>query len=197
MLSRYVFRCAFARRVLSSTACLALLTGLAAVSNAGFLVGTVESPQDNESVVVGMINDYNASNDPDLPTDIELFKKTDDDSAFVFNSANGFAFYKDALLTMPILTENDLQMESLAYFTYSGTENLLYYSVKAGQNVSLSTYMPGANLIDIPNANNNISHVSFWNSTSDPFNVPEPATLTLAGCGLAGIIFARRFCRRS
>lgn len=184
-------RVLLARRLYAFAASAFLVLSSASYSSAGFIVGTA-SGNDNHADVLAVILDYNAGPQPDLPTDFELFKKTDPpDTAFVFNLANGFKFYNDAALTMQIFTEGELLTLPEAYFTYDGPENLLYYSDKSGSRFSVWTYMPGANHIDIPGFGNEISHVSFWKGTSGPVDVPEPSTLAIVGCGLVGLLLFR------
>src|SRR3972149_3006583 len=64
-------------------------------TEAGFIVGDATG-NDSKPEVLAVVNAYNAANDPDLTTDFDLFKKSDDDAAFVFNAANGFMFFSDA-----------------------------------------------------------------------------------------------------
>lgn len=155
-------------------------------ASAGFVVGTANG-NDSHADVLAVVNTYNASNDPDLPTDFDLFKKTDDDAAFVFNLANDFKFYKDALLTMQIFTEAELTSLTEAWFTYDGPENILYYTDKSGPRFTVWTYMAGANHIDIPSTNQEISHSSFF--IGDRL-IPEPGSLALAACGIVGALVA-------
>ena len=181
----------FARRWSALLIAIILFALATSSAHAGFIVG-IASGNDDKPNVLSLINAYNTSNDPALPTDFDLFKKTDDDAAFVFNLANGFKFYKDELLTMQIFTEAALTALPEAWFTYSGPENLLYYSDKSASRFSLWTYMAGANRIAVPGHNNEISHVSFW---SGP--VPEPGTFALAALGLVGVFAMRSRLTRS
>ncbi len=151
---------------------------LPSLASAGMLVGT-GTGNDHKPDVVAILNGYNATHDPDLTTDIDLFKKTDDDAAFVFNMANGFMFFSDAAGTMPVTTEAQLTSLSTAYFKYTGPENLLYYSQKSGNNINLYTFMAGLNIMNV--SSQNLSHGSFWSGPppiGDPF-VPEPTTAVL------------------
>ena len=169
----------------------------AAPAHAGFLVGNsadVPAADHNDMIddVIAVIDDFNASNDPnepDLPTAIFLFKKTDDDAGDLFNGTNdnnGFSFF-EADMTTSITSESGLTDGNTAYFSYSGPEDLLYYSVKTSENdgFSLYTFMPGLNLLDVVNSTRDFSHVSFWVAA-----VPEPASWLLAVT--AAMTFLRR-----
>ncbi len=165
----------------------------AAPAQAGFLVGNsadVLAASHSEMIddVIAVIDDFNANNDPndpDLTTHILLLKKTGDDAGDLFNGTNdnnGFSFF-EADMT-PITSESGLTDGDIAYFSYSGPEDLLYYSVKTSANdgFSLYTFMPGLNLLDIVNSDRDNSHVSFW--------VPEPASWLLAA--IAAMTILRR-----
>ena len=149
------------------------------LAEAGFLVGS-GTGNDDKAEVLTIVNNYNATNDPDLPTDFDLFKKTDDDSAFVFDMSNGFMFFSDSAGTVPVTTEGALQSLSTAYFKYTGPEDLLYYSLKAGSNVSVYAFMSGLNLMHV--SSQEISHASFWGG---PGSVPEPSTWLTLMVGMA------------
>ncbi len=165
----------------------------AAPVQAGFLVGnSADVPAayhtDRIDDVIAVIDDFNASNDPDLTTHILLFKKTGDDAGDLFNGTNdnnGFSFF-EADLT-PITSESGLTDDEVSFFTYSGPEDLLYYSVKtsAEDGFSLYTYMPVLNLLDVVNSTSGISHASFW-----VVSAPEPASWLLAAT--AAMTFLRR-----
>ena len=166
----------------------------AAPAQAGFLVGNsadVPAAYHTDMIddVIAVIDDYNASNDPDLTTDISLFKKTDDDAGDLFNGTNdnnGFSLF-EADMT-PITSESGLTDSDIAYFSYSGPENILYYSVETSANdgFSLYTYTPGLNLLDVVNSTRDFSHVSFW-----VVSTPEPASWLLAVT--AATTFLRRW----
>jgi hypothetical protein len=169
----------------------------AAPAQAGFLVGNsadVPAADQNDKIddVIAVIDDFNASNDPnepDLTTHISLFKKTDYDAGDLFNGTNdnsGFSFF-EADMTTAITSESGLTDGDVAYFSYSGPENILYYSVKTSANdgFSLYTYMPGLNLLDVVNSTRGISHASFW-----VVSAPEPASWLLAAT--AAMTFLRR-----
>jgi hypothetical protein len=163
------------------------------------LVGTDDdNPQDFLSDILDVIDAYNFAKDPDLTKDIMLFKKTDADAAFVFNATNGFEFFSDAGGTIPVTTESALIALETAYFSYGGSETIVYYDVKASKGFSLYEFRSsGLNLLTRDDVTNDISHLSFWKSTGDPvFNqsnaVPEPATFALAFIGLAFWRFRRR-----
>ena len=148
--------------------------------------------------MLAIVNAYNTANDPNLPTNFDLFKKSDDDSAFVFNMANGFMFFADAVGTVPVTTHGQLTSLSTAYFKYTGPENLLYYSMKAGTGVSVYTFMAGLNLMNV--SNHELSHASFWSGPElDPGGgpeAPEPAALTLLFlCGAMALTASRRWRR--
>ncbi len=168
----------------------------AAPAQAGFLVGNsadVAAAGHNDTIdnVIAVIDDFNASNDPnepDLTTDISLFKKTGDDAGDLFNGTNdnnGFSFF-EADLT-PITSESGLTDGDVAYFSYSGPANISYYSVKtsADDGFSLYTYTPGMNLLAIVNSTSDISHGSFWVAA-----LPEPSSWLLAVT--AAMTFLRR-----
>jgi hypothetical protein len=177
-----------------------------ASANAGFLVGIVDDPtsnNDSDTAISAVIADYNAAHDPDLATNISLFKKSDENSSFVFDSSNGFSFFSDSAGTTPVTSATDLQKLTTAYFTYSGSANLLYYSVKSSTNSELYTYTPGAlnplyvqvNELTHPFKLKAISHVSFWigpNTVTTFSTAPEPASAMLLLFGGAGAIIARR-----
>ncbi len=159
----------------------------AAPAQAGFLVGNsadVLAADHNDMIddVIAVIDDFNASNDPnepDLTTDISLFKKTDNDPGDLFNVTNdnnGFSFF-EADMTTSITSESELTDGDVAYFSYSGPANILYYSVKtsAEDGFSLYTHMPGLNLLDVVDSTSGLSHVSFWGVST-----PEPASWLLA-----------------
>jgi hypothetical protein len=153
-------------------------------AQAGILVGSA-SGNDHHADVLAVVQAYNTANDPDLPEDFELFKKTDDDAAFVFDAANGFTFWDAEMGGNQLTTEGALTGVNTAWFEYSGPAGLLYYSVKGGPEFSVYTAMPGRNLITVDGSNADISHVSFW--------VPEPSSLGLASlAGLALVSRARR-----
>ena len=151
------------------------------MASAGFIVGG-GSGNDNHANVLGVIQIYNSNNNPDLPTTFELFKKTDDDAAFVFNPVNGFQFFADINGTMPITSESELTSHSTAYFEYTGSVPLLYYSIKAGPNFNVWTTLPGMNELSL--SHQEISHVTFWHA-------PEPSTWALATIGVAALSAAR------
>ena len=144
--------------------------------------------------VIAVIDDYNASNDPnepDLTTDISLFKKTDDDAGDLFNLTNdnnGFSFF-EADMTTPITSESGLTDDDVAYFSYSGPAKILYYSVKTSANdgFSLYTFMPGLNLLDVVNSTSDFSHVSFWGA-----GLPEPSSWLLAATAAMTLLRRRR-----
>jgi len=166
----------------------------AAPAQAGFLVGNsadVLAADHNDLIddVIAVIDDFNANNDPNLTTDISLFKKTDNDAGDLFNGTNdnsGFSFF-EADMTTPITSESGLTDSVIAYFGYSGPEDIFYYSVKASaeDGFSLYTYMPGLNLLDVVNSTSGISHASFW-----VVSAPEPASWLLAAT--AAMAFLRR-----
>ena len=167
----------------------------AAPAQAGFLVGNsadVLAAGHNDKIddVIAVIDDFNANNDPDLTTAISLFKKTDDDAGDLFNLTNdnsGFSFF-EADMTTPITSESGLTDGDVAYFSYSGPEDILYYSVKASaeDGFSLYTYMPGLNLLDVVNSTSGISHASFW-----VVSAPEPASWLLAAIAALTILHRR------
>ena len=169
----------------------------AAPAQAGFLVGNsadVAAADHNDMIgdVIAVIDDFNANNDPnepDLTTAISLFKKTDNDAGDLFNLTNdnsGFSFFEADMITS-ITSESELTDGDVAYFSYSGPEDILYYSVKASaeDGFSLYTYMPGLNLLDVVNSTSGISHASFW-----VVSAPEPASWLLAAT--AAMTFLRR-----
>ena len=166
----------------------------AAPVQAGFLVGNsadVPAAYHTDMIddVIAVIDDFNASNDPDLTTHILLLKKTGDDAGDLFNGTNdnnGFSFF-EADMSTPITFESGLTDGDVAYFSYSGPANISYYSVKtsADDGFSLYTYMPGLNLLDVVNSTSGISHASFW-----VVSTPEPASWILAAT--AAMTFLRR-----
>ncbi len=166
----------------------------AAPAQAGFLVGNsadVAGADHNDTIdnVIAVIDDFNAGYDPDLTTHISLFKKTGDDAGDLFNSTNdnnGFSFF-EADLT-PITSESGLTDDEVSFFTYSGPEDLLYYSVKtsAEDGFSLYTYMPVLNLLAVVGSTSDISHVSFWGVSA-----PEPASWLLAAIAALTILHRR------
>ncbi len=170
-----------------------IATNPAAPAQAGFLVGDsadVAGADHNDMIgdVIAVIDDFNASYDPDLTTDISLFKKTGDDAGDLFNGTNdnnGFSFFEADLTS--ITSESELTDGDVAYFSYSGPEDLLYYSVKTSvdDGFSLYTYTPWLNLLAILNTTSDISHVSFW-----VVSAPEPASWLLAVT--AALTFLRR-----
>jgi len=178
----------FLRFSLTFAAVFAIVRFSVLPAQAGFLVGnSVDVPVGNNDKigeVTAVIEHYNANNDPnesDLTTGISLLYKSDDDATEVFDPNNGFAFFDDPNMATEINSEADLIDNETAYFTYSGPETLLYYSVKTGANdgFSLYTYMDGKNLLTIDGSTKEISHVSFW------IAIPEPATLVLGISALA------------
>jgi hypothetical protein len=173
---------------------------LASTSHAGFLVGNnagAGGGNDTLAKVIEEINEYNLANDPDLTTNISLFKKSDDDATELFAPLSDFAFFEDAAGTIPITTESGLTSLDEAYFTYSGPANILFYSVKGPSSFgfSLYTYMAGLNLLDLSGDSREISHVSFWVGPPniDIFGnpVPEPATCALLGVAVCSLMFRR------
>jgi hypothetical protein len=173
-------------------------------AHAGFLVGTNSDPQkggnDTIEKVLVVIDQYNTDHDPDLIDPTELFKKTDDDKAFVFDMDNGFMFFEDADGNVPITLPNNVDNYDQAYFKYTGSDaNILYYSVKGPSffGFSLYTFMPGLNLLDLDGDgdDHDISHVSFWSGEpgdgGEP-GVPEPSTLMLITMAFAMTAFARK-----
>ncbi len=189
---------ALPKRLLATTLFVAVaLLLLSSQAQAGFLVGNsvdVPAAGSNDKIddVKAIIDDYNATNDPDLITAIALFKKTDDDAGDLFNITNdnnGFSFF-EADMTTAITSGSALTDGDVAYFSYTGPENIMYYSVKtsAGDGFSLYAFMAGLNLLDVAGNSSTraISHVSF-------LVVPEPGTTTLVALGLAGIMCRRRW----
>lgn len=169
---------------------------------AGFLVGQ-GSGNDNQNNVESVIDAYNTANGPpNLVDPTGLFKKTDDDAAFVFNAANGFSFSENSDGTGPITSAGQLHGETSAYFTYTGPETLYYYSVVSGPNFLLYTFMQGTNFLQGPinpgGQQGTISHVSFWSGTPgfDPFGdpIPEPTSGILAAAAI-GLLAGRRWSR--
>ncbi len=168
----------------------------AAPAQAGFLVGNsadvlAAGHIDKIDDVIAVIDDFNASNDPnepDLTTDISLFKKSDNDAGDLFNLTNdnsGFSFFEVDMT--PFTSESGLFDGDVAYFSYSGPEDIFYYSVKTSANdgFSLYTYTPGLNLLDVINSTSSLSHVSFWGVSA-----PEPASWLLAA--IAGLTILHR-----
>ena len=159
---------------------------------ATFIGNALESkgPGGNDKLdnVLALIENINSTNDPDLPTDFGLFKKTDDDAAFVFDAANGFSFFDAATGGNVIATAGDLHSTDTAWFEYSGSVDIHYYSVKSGSDVGFSLYqfVPGdRDILTINGSDQEISHVSIW--------VPEPSTFLLsASCLFVLTIFSRR-----
>ncbi|QDT68888.1 hypothetical protein MalM25_18140 [Planctomycetes bacterium MalM25] len=190
------------KSLLGTALCAALISN----ANAGMLVGNnagAMGGNDTLAKVLEEIDEYNAANDPDLIDPTGLFKKSDGDAAFVFNPANGFAFYQDAAGMIPVLTEGALTSLSVAYFEYTGTDaNLLYYSAKGPSKFgfSLFTFMPGLNQLDLVGASNEISHVSFWEGppgldpNGDPL-IPEPGSLLLTAWACLALAAQRRALR--
>ena len=169
------------------------------------LVGTYANGpmggNDKISSVIEVIDAFNAINNPDLTTDIMLFKKTDDDAAFMFSATpptNGFEFFSDALGTSQITAQAGLTALNDAYFRYTGPEALEYYSVKSSTGFSLYQFGAGLNLLTRDDTNQGISHASFWKSTSPPVtttvNIPEPSTFVIWSMLLA--LGGRRASRR-
>ena len=177
------------------------VVALPAVAAAMFVGSDLSGPpaaNDDHSNVLAIINAYNAVNNPDLTTDFTLFKKSDDDASYVFNSLNGFSFYSDPAGTSPISSESGLTSTSTAYFSYSGAANLSYYTVKGGpKGFSLYTVDPGLNLLAVEGGGHTISHVSFWTSpTLNPHSiVPEPSTLVMGLASIAGVAMLVRWHR--
>lgn len=169
-----------------------LLTLLFPHAEAGIVVG-MDSGNDKLVNVQAVVSAYNAANNPDLPTAFSLFKKSDDHASFVFNPSNGFHFYSDALGTTPITTDSSLHSVPTAYFSYTGPENLLYYSVKAANEFKVYAFTAGLNIVNL--SSHDISHMSFWVGEGIPTAVPEPSTCALAIIGvglLAGKFGVRR-----
>ena len=159
---------------------------------ATFIANALESkgPGSNDKFdnVVTLIENLKNTNDPDLPTEFWLFKKTDDDAAFVFDAANGFSFFDAGTGGEAITSAGDLHSTDTAWFEYSGPEDILFYSVKSGSTVGFSLYqfVPGErNILTAHGSDQDISHVSIW--------VPEPSSFLLSASCLFGLtIFGRR-----
>lgn len=184
-----------------STGCLLVFSLFAALSEAqaGTLIGGASGNDNGLNTVNSVITVFNNAHDPDLLLATALFKKSDSDSSFVFNPANGFTFYSDAAGTHALTTQAALASLSTAYFSYTGLQPLAYYSVKAANEFKVYTFTPGTiNLLT--SSSHNISHVSFWtgpsgviNATPTATSAPEPASLVLWGVlGLVGVGCARR-----
>ncbi len=157
-------------------------------ASAGILLGGATGPgnvgNDKLANVIQVINGYNTANATSFSTNISLFKKTDDDAAFVFNAANGFTFWDMAVGGSQITTEASLTSTEEAWFEYAGSASLLYYSTKASTSFEVITFMAGArNKLVVGTAQHDISHASFW--------VPEPGSLMLS-TALIGLLAARR-----
>ena len=187
----------FCRRGIFRNPCLGLIAvvALPAAASAMFVGSDLSGPpaaNDNLGNVLAVISAYNAANDPDLTTDFTLFKKTDDDASYVFDSLNGFDFFSDAAGTSAIAGESGLTSTETAYFSYSGAANLSYYSVKGGpKGFSLYTVESGLNLLAIEGGGNSISHVSFWTSPTGFSSVPEPSTIATVLIGMAAMLWWR------
>ncbi len=160
------------------------------------LVGTDNNnSQDKLADVVAVVDAYNAAKDPDLINPTALFKKTDDDAAFVFNAANGFSFFADVSETIAVTSASALHNLTTAYFRYSGPESIAYYSVKSAKGFSLYAFQPASlNLLTRDDTNQDISHVSFW--SGDATAVPEVSSICVWMLMLVGIAGTAR-CRRS
>jgi hypothetical protein len=188
----------FYSRMLLSVAMAMLISSTA---HAGFLVGNnagAMGGNDTLAKVIEEITEYNAANDPDLTTNISLFKKSDDDATELFAPLSDFAFFEDAAGTIPIANESGLVALSEAYFSYSGPANILFYSVKGPSSFgfSLYTYMAGLNLLDLIGDSRDISHVSFWEGPPgiDVFGnpVPEPVSGLLLATAICFSVMKRR-----
>lgn len=164
-----------------------LVTNVSSLDASTFL-GNTASGNDPVDQVTAVINQYNMDNMTGLTTDIELFKKTDDNKAFFDDPMNGFSFF-DMAMGGNQLTVDELHMTDEAWFEYTGSEPLQYYSVKSAQFASVYQFWPGErNLLTVPNETNDISHVSVF--------VPEPTSCFLSMLGLLGVATARRSARR-
>ncbi|WP_252851798.1 hypothetical protein [Aeoliella straminimaris] len=169
-------------------------------AHAGMIVGTGGGNGGNDTIgdVMDVIDDYNANNDPALSTDIMFLAKSDEVS-FDYGMGSDFMFFEDADGLNAVTSASELTSLDMAYFKYTGEENLLFYSVKGPSQAgfTLYTYMPVMlNLMDLSNSSAEISHVSFWKGPGgiDPFgnSIPEPSALALLGTILAAARGYRR-----
>ncbi|MBX3444821.1 MAG: PEP-CTERM sorting domain-containing protein [Planctomyces sp.] len=189
-----------------SIAALVLVSAIGSQAEAGFLVGSVNNgpgTNDNHATVLAVIQAYNAVNDPDLSEDFSLFKKTDNDAAFVYNTTNGFFIYSDAAGTNLVTSNAQLENLSEVWFKYTGDVNLLYYSAKSKHDVVVRTFTlaPGLNYVNV--SPKDLSHISFWKGPTPPkdddpppgVQTPEPASSAMLLIGLASIAGRRGFRR--
>ena len=145
---------------------------------------------DTIAEVIKVIEAYNDANMTSLTTDIMELAKSDQDPPF---PDADFTFYDADMVTE--ITRDDVNSQPISYFEYTGSENLLYFSVKGGSimgdpiGFSLYTYMPGKNLIELQGNNDKaVSHVTFWKGV-----VPEPASvLVWSVLGVVGTCLSRR-----
>ena len=157
---------------------------LPTAADASTFLGNTASGNDPVDQVIAVIDQYNMDNMTDLTTDIELFKKTDDDKAFFDDPMNGFTFF-DMAMGGNELTVDELPMTDEAWFEYIGSEPVQYYSVKAAQLASVYQFWSGErNILAIPGETQDVSHVSVF--------VPEPTSGLLAVLGLLGLAATRR-----
>lgn len=174
---------------------------VASTANAGFIgevVGGPPPPNDNSIAEINaVITAYNTANMTSLPLLVDppdpLLIKSDDDDFDPIPS--DYMFFSDEAGTMMLDTAGEIHTSTMVWFKYTGTESILYYTVKGGnEGYDVYQYMTGMlNKAETPTGQQ-ISHLSFWTGIKPPgSSVPELGTWSMSLAALAvGALLATR-----